>query len=490
MANIGLNRKGVDMKHLQPEKASEMSRRKFLQAVGATAGGIAISSNSVMAAALAKGKTGQQKGITTVRGAFVYPASEKLRGGWWSWPGIDFDAEGRQKQYMRRIKGMQQNLAMRISMDEKPLDAKATVTQFINEVKQSKPDGLLLIPFKHSHFGHIDSILKEVKIPTVILLSLGVKHGPVNQYRRPGVYLISSLDNLDAVEYGMRMIRTARWMKESRIISVAGSAEPKEQIVPHLGTKVRVVPIKRFVDEVKGIEITDEVEQLARAFIKNAKKILEPAEPEIITAARVHFAIKRILETEKGDAVMMDCLRRGELIPCMSFMTFRDEGIAAGCENDLNATLTLMLVQQLFDRPGFQHNPGFETEKNHYFAAHCTSASKLFGTTKPAEPYLLRNFAHTNDPTCVPQVLWREGKEVTMAHYLSGETPRMLVYSGKVVKSYAMPPVGGCRTNVEITVNELENADDVKGHHNVLFYGNYAKQLRIFCQLYGIDVVT
>ena len=50
--------------------------------------------------------------------------------------------------------------------------------------------------------------------------------------------------------------------------------------------------------------------------------------------------------------------------------------------------------------------------------------------------------------------------------------------------------VGGCRTNVEITINELEDACDVKGHHNVLFYGDYAKRLHQFAQLYGIKVVT
>ncbi len=35
-------------------------------------------------------------------------------------------------------------------------------------------------------------------------------------------------------------------------------------------------------------------------------------------------------------------------------MSLRDEGIAAGCQADLSATLSLMLVQQLFGKPGFQ----------------------------------------------------------------------------------------------------------------------------------------
>jgi len=477
-------------KNTHVRSASCLDRRDFLAAAGITYGAVAFP--WLKADAGESGETGREKGAATVRGAFLYPPSEKLRkpGAWWSWPGKDFDAEGRQKNYMDRLKSIEQNLGMRISMDDKPLDTEASVARFINDVKRSKPDGLLLVPFKGGHFVHINRILNEVKVPTVIFSSLGVQHGSLKKYFRTGIYMVSSLDNLDAVEYGMRMIKTARWMKESRIISLAGTVG-REYVVPHIGTEVVVFPMKRFVDEIERTEITDAVRELARAYMKNAKKIVEPAKPEIINAARVHFANKRILEAEKGDAIMIDCLRRGLYMPCMSFMSLRDEGIAAGCQNDLNATLTLMLVQHLFDRPGFSQNYSLETEKNHYFGAHCTCASKLFGTTKPAEPYLLRDYAHTNDPTCCPQVLWREGEAVTMAMYLKGQRPQMLVYSGNVVKSYDMPPVGGCRTNVEITINEVDDICDVKPvHHQAIFYGDYAKRLRSFCQLYGIEVVT
>ncbi|RJP22604.1 MAG: hypothetical protein C4527_21535 [Candidatus Omnitrophota bacterium] len=473
-------------------------RREFLGAMGLTAGSIALQFTQAAIARDASAAEIREKGTATVMGAFLYPPSDSMRvkGGWWSWPGNDFDAEGRQKQYMSSIREIEQKLGMKILMEDKPVDEKADLETFIDKVKQAKPDGLLLIPFKHSSFAHIDQILNAVGamaeegIPTVIHSCLGVKHGPITAYRKPGIFMIQSLDNMDAIECGMNMIKTRRLMKESRIISVAGAEDGKEAIVPFWGTTVRTFSLKRFEEEVNKTEITDAVKKLARAYKRDAKKVLEPADPEIVQAARVHFANKRILEMEQGDAMMMDCLRRGELMPCMSFMTLRDEGIAAGCENDLGPTLTLMLVQHLFNRPGFQHNPAFETEVNHYFASHCTTGSKLFGPDKPQEPILLRNYGHTNDPTCCPQVLWREGEDVTMAHIIPREKPQMLVYSGKVVKSYDMPPIGGCRTNVEITINELDDVCDVKGHHNVLFYGDYAKRLRQFARLFGMEVVV
>ncbi len=491
-------------KHPMGQLGCGCCRRGFLGVVGA-AGGVALRWSSVIAAEPQIRKQGSGKEPATVRVAFLYPPSEALRrpGAWWSWPGNDFDAEGRQKQYTRRLREIEQKLAMRLVIEETPLHSEPGVTHFISEVKRSKPDGVLLIPFHNPSFREMNRIVdglaakpgaeakpSESGIPVLIYSTLGVHHGSVKAYERPGLCFIQTLDDLEAVEYGLRMIKTACLMKQSRIISIAGAAEPSEATVPGLGTNVRRLALSRFVDEVNATQVTGAVKELARSYRENAKGILEPREPEIVTAAKVHFACKRILEAEQGDAIMIDCLRRGELMPCMSFMTLRDEGIPAGCENDLGATLTLMLVQHLFDRPGFQANPCYDTERNHFFASHCTSASKLFGPTGPQQPYLLRNYGHTNDPTCVPQVLWREGEDVTMAHYLPGNQGQMLVYTGRVVKSYEMPPVGGCRTNVAFTVKEHENVCDVKGHHNVVFYGNFGRQLRRFAQLYDITAVT
>jgi L-fucose isomerase-like protein len=396
---------------------------------------------------------------------------------------------------MQKIRQIERDLGMRISMDEKPLDDAASVAQFIKGIKLSKPDGLLLIPFKKGHWGHVTNIIEEVGIPTVVLATLGillVNH--INQLRQQsGVYLINSLDNLEAVKDGMNMIRTANWMRQSRIVNIVGS-QIKETTVPHLGTQVRTIPHQRFYDEFKRTKATDPVKKLAHAYLNNATEVVQPTKTDILEAAKTYFVLKQLIEAEKADAVMMDCLPglkmpHKHVPPCMGFMSLRDEGIASGCQSDLSATLTLMLIQQLFDRPGFQQNASMETEKNHYFGAHCTSASKLNGTNTAAEPYSLMSHCEAGWG-CVPRVLWRPGRDVTMAQYLLGETPRMVIYSGKVIGCPSVPQTGGCRTNIEMTINEVENVCDVKGMHQIIFYGNYAKQLRTFCQLYGIEAVV
>ena len=173
---------------------------------------------------------------------FLYPPTQVLEEkGYYSWPGSDFDAEGRQKQYMSRIREMEKTLGIRIAMDEKPLDTVSEVDEFIARTKRANPHGLLLIPLKKSpHWDHVVHIVEQTKIPTVILATLGVLQGShVRQViDRPGVYMINSPDNLDAVESGLRMVRTGVRLRNARIINIDGN-EVVETTVPFVGTTVR-----------------------------------------------------------------------------------------------------------------------------------------------------------------------------------------------------------------------------------------------------------
>ncbi len=494
--NLLINIIGVIMKHFHPGNSCIIPRRSFLKTIGTSAAGISLaSSNNVHGKSSFEEFSNRQKKTTAVRCAFIYPPTKKLvEAGYYSWPGSDFNAEGRQKEYSDKIREIEQNLSIQIIMDEGHLDEEPGITQFINEVKRTKPDGLLLIPLKKSHYEHAVRIINEVEIPSVVLATLGILlNNHINQlYRKPGVYLINSLDDLEAVEYGMKMIKTMHKMRESRIGNITGS-EVNEITVPHLGTKVRTIPHIKFYDKFSRLGTPGEVIKLANEYQNTAKQIVQPSKADIVDAAKTYFVFKNIIETEKPDALMMNCLPglylpHKHCPPCMGFMSLRDEGFPIGCQSDLDSTLTLMLIQELFNRPGFQQNASMSTEKNLYFGAHCTSASKLKGIDSPSEPYILMSHCEAGWG-CVPRVLWPIGKDVTMALYLS-ETNRMVIYSGETVSCPSFPRVGGCRTNIEMTINEVDDVCDVKGMHQIIFYGNYAKKLSKFCQLFNIEVVV
>ncbi len=472
----------------------------FLQAIGGTATSLSLSSHHWLGGLALAQPAGQAKKPAVVRAAFLYPPTESLRkAGYYSWPGSTFDAEGRQSQYTARLQAIQARLGIRVWAEQKPLDEEATVAQFINAVKAEPPDALFLVPLKKGHWPHVTRIVKETALPTVVLGPLGVLLAvQVRElHRQSGVYMINALDDFDAVEQGLRMVRTASWMKQSCILNIARKGA-EDRTVPHLGTKIRTVANTEYIDEFKRTGATDEVKELAARYRNSATKILQPGDEDIFDAARASVALRRVVEAAKVDAVMMDCLPglqhpHQHVPPCMGFMDSRDRGVPAGCESDLDATLTMMLMQYLFDRPGFQHNPTVETERNHYFCAHCTSATRMKGPDAPPEPYVLMNHAEAGWG-CVPRVLFSPGQDVTITKYLSvateSEKPQMLVYSGRIIGCPSVPQAGGCRTNAETTINELQDVTELKGHHLIMVYGNYVKTLHRFCRMYGIDATV
>jgi hypothetical protein len=479
-------------------ESDNIKRRDFIKTVSVLSAGIPLANASTLFAAI-PGADPLKKQIPTVYGAFIYPPSAILKKeGYYSWPGSGFDAEGRQKQYMAEIQAMEGKIGIHIQMEKNPLDIEADVTRFIKKVKQKNPDGLLLIPFKKLHWDRVERIIEEVKVPTVILATMGVLLMPTIRKIKdnPGIYMISSQDNLGAVEKGMKMIHTARRMRDSVIMNITGK-ETLEHTVPIIGTKVRTIPHQRFYDAFKQIPRTAEVEKLGKEYIKNAQRIIEPTGDDIYDAAKSYYVFKKLIDEEQVDAVMMNCLPglkhpHQHVPPCMGYMSLRDEGFPMGCESDLDATLTMMLQQFLFNRPGFQHNPSVDTEKNHYFGAHCVAPSKMNGPDGSPESYILHSHAEAGWGT-VPRVLMREDQEVTIAKYLSskkGEKPQLLLYSGKIIGCPPIPPTGGCRTNVETTINELDDVAQLKGHHLCMIYGNYVKEMKTFCQLYDIEVVV
>ena len=464
-------------------------RREFLAAAGATVGAITLNTLQADAAETPDSSTGKKQGAV-VRAAFLYPPSGTFSDnpdGWWSWPGNEFDAEGRQKQYVAAFRKIEKKLGMRIVADARSIGTGADAEQLANELQTKRPDGLLLVMFYNRSLGQADLLLKAAEklgLPTVFFIGLGVKHGPVGRYRKPGVYFIQSLDNLEAIEYGLRMIHTKKIMAQSLLLSITEAPQSGEAAEGFFGTKIRVVPFARYAEEFKKVAIGDPARQLIARFTGPAKEIRGVTPQALQNAARAHLALKTLLEEEKADGVAMNCLRRGTLKPCISFAMLNSQLVPAACENDLPALMTQLLGQLLTGRPGFQHNPCFETERNHYYGSHCTCATKLYGPDGPELPYLLRRFAHTNEGSCAVQVFWKEEDPVTMVRYHPGTAPALDVYGGKVVKSHAMPPAGGCTTNVEVRITDRTDACMVSGHHNLLFCGDFARKFRLFAQLH------
>jgi hypothetical protein len=424
---------------------------------------------------------------TTVKGIVL-----RQREYWMGWPGAAYPVERYEKEYYEKAIKIGDEIGVSVSFAETIYD-EGGVAKLLESLNTTPPDGVLVIPLSFGMWGLVDKIT-DAGIPTVVFAPIGtVFTGHVSgRSRKNGVYFISSLD-FQQVETGLKMIDTKKKLAADRILVIRGDAsDPTDTVVENLGTKVRTVGRQKVVEAYEKVGSTfSEVKEIAEEYISSAQKVVEPTRQDVINASRMYVACKNLLTFYESQAITMDCLglvgsRLVETPPCMGFSKLNDEGIPAGCEADFDAIMTMLLLKHMFGKPSFINDPVPETVKNTLVASHCTSATRLDGYGAKEEPFILRSHSESNIGVSM-QVLWREGQDITLAKF-QGET-KMLVGSGTVVGNVDTPPAGGCRTSVEVRMKGVEDVRDLKGFHQLLMYGDHARELKGVCQMLGIEVI-
>ncbi len=110
--------------------------------------------------------------------------------------------------------------------------------------------------------------------------------------------------------------------------------------------------------------------------------------------------------------------------------------------------------------------------------AHCTCATELAGFDEPLEPFILRSHSESNIGVA-PQVLWREGQKTIMKY----QGPELLILcTGCVLRNIETPRTGGCRTLVEMELDDVADSRDTKGFHQLFIYSD----LEIIASLPGL----
>jgi len=415
----------------------------------------------------------------------------RQRAYWMGWPGAAYPVDQYEREYPEQAMRMGDEVGVSVGFAELIYDEEG-VKKFLEGLQANPPDGVLVVLLSMRMWDLVDQIT-NAGIPTVVFASIGTAFtGHVRERsRKKGVYFISSLD-FQQVRTGLKMIATMKNLTADRILVLKGDTKkPVDTVVEHLGIKVRTVGRQKVVEAYEKVGETEEVKEIAEGYRKDAQKTIEPTQEDIIKAARMYGACKALLAEYEATAITMDCLglvgsRLIDTTPCMGFSRLNDEGVPAACEADFDAILTMLLLKHAFAKPSFMNDPVPETVKNCLVAAHCTSPTRLDGYGTPSEPFILRSHSESNIGVSM-QVLWRVDQEITLAKF-QGPT-KMLVGPGTVIGNVDTPPAGGCRTSVEVKMRSGGDVRDVKGFHQLLLYGDYARELEDLCQLLGIDVI-
>ena len=424
------------------------------------------------------------KYVPTIKAAFVRRKEDYGM----LWPGAIYDGKTARGMYTGKLKETANALGVKFDLRPEPIYSLGEADAWLAEAKAAKTDGLVLMLLdRQKHAWPTAHKTVDSGIPSVIFSPIGTSFttNTIKLADRTGC-VIYSTDDFSQVAYGMKMLKAGPKIRRARCVVLKGKRRYEQSRAADLGVTWRYVPVKIYLEEFRNMPVTDKILALADDYIRRARRRTGATRQEVINGVKGYFAARNILEREEGDAISIaGCVSMVVERPCIAWSRFNDQGTPAACEGDEGAAASLLVVQNLFDRPGFVQDPVADTAHNAVIGAHCVCATRLNGFDKPPEPFDIVHHHGNKDATV--RTLWRKGQRVTAVDVQPGEKTKMLISAGTVLDNIDVPPAGGCVVSVRVKFDGDEPVLSFPGFHQVFFYGDYKRQLVEFCRLFNFE---
>ncbi len=474
------------------------SRRDFLRgstvllAGSSLLAGCASLWQQEMVMALLRPSGPASKYVPTIKAAFV---RRKEDYGMW-WPGAVYDGEAARRKYTAQLTETAGVLGVEFDLRLEPIYSPAEADAWLAEAKAADVDGLMVVLLdRQQHAWPTAHKAVKTGIPTVIFSPVGTSFttNTIKLADSPGC-VIYSTDDFSQAAYGMKMLKAGAKVRRARCVVLRGNKR-YDSSMADLGITLRHIPVNAYVDEYNKMLPTDEVLAMANDYLRRARRRTGATRQDIINGARAYSVARNIIEREKADALTMDCLGMGKnnpevSLPCLAWSRLNDEGMPAICEADYGAVASQIIVQYLFDRPGFQQDPVANTAHQAIIGAHCMCATRLNGFDQLPEPFDLVHHHALRDATA--RTLWRKDQRVTSVDVLPGDKKKgrktkLLISAGTVLGNVSVPPAGGCVISVTVKFDGDQEVLSFPGFHQLFFYGDYKRHLVEFCRLFNFE---
>lgn len=192
-------------------------------------------------------------------------------------------------------------------------------------------------------------------------------------------------------------------------------------------------------------------------------------------ALKIYNGFKAIVNKYKLDGITVRCFDLLEIYKntgCLGLSLLNDEGIMGGCEGDIPALISMVILHYLTDEPVFMANPAsINIDKNEIILAHCTLPLNM-----PDEFYLKTHF-ESGLGVGIKGVI---GEGEATIFKLSGDGKNYFVSGGEIIENLNSENL--CRTQIRLRMNEdvkyfLQNSI---GNHHLVCRGDYSEIVREF----------
>lgn len=318
---------------------------------------------------------------------------------------------------------------------------------------------------------------------------LGV-YGPARKKGNPVAGVASS--RFSDVIQALRALDTVQRAKGARILDVTRRDPSKTAADIKAATGIEVVKVEG--DELNSLydaASPSDARQYAEAWIKGAKRVVEPSRQEILDGGRMYVAMKTLLDKQRSNAITVDCLdlfyaQKLRAYPCLGFFQLNNDCNVGACEADLTSTSTMVLMTNLTGQPGYISDPVIDTATNQIIYAHCVAPSKVWGPSKPGNEYHIRSHSEDRKGAAV-RSLMPLNVPTTSLEFLSARKEVIMHQATSVAN---IDEDKACRTKLAATPRDAARlAEDWQGGwHRVTYYGDHKMAVDQLAALLGFKL--
>lgn len=242
----------------------------------------------------------------------------------------------------------------------------------------------------------------------------------------------------------------------------------------HLGVSLVDIDIEELKQVLNGVtEVPSEL-------VNSVAKTMDPSVTE--GALRIYLALKSLVDKYELGALTVRCfdlLGSHQNTGCIGVALLNDAGITAGCEGDVPALLSMVIMQALTDEPVFMANPSeIDVTNNQLLVAHCTVPLAM------TESYSLHTHFESDLGIGVRGKI-RTGRCTVFK--LSNDCASYFVSGGEILENLERSNL--CRTQLRIALDEDANyfLRRPLGNHHLICRDDHSTLLEQFLLDLGIN---
>lgn len=358
--------------------------------------------------------------------------------------------------------------------------------------------------------------MQEVAVPAIVwsprdpasfsLTAAGVTHGSLDEVGLAHTFLYGSPHDPEVIQEIRHFARAAFAvcrMKGHKLGLIGGRVAgmyttmvDMAQVTALFGADIEHVDQSRVIleaEKVPAAAVQETIDILRREF-----GTIHPPAEMVARSARLYHAIRKIVEQEAFDTIAVKC--QDEVIGnyvsyCLPVSLLNDEGIVTACESDMNAALTMRILNLLTDQAVlFADVNDLDIEKKTLRLVNCGSIPSTLAVSRKEVDIGLQYEYLGEKQGCTTLFCCKPGR-VTLAR-LSRVKGRyvMLIAAGRAFEQpkERLEEVRGAWPQAFVTLDgdARRFVQNLRSNHMHMVYAQVEGELEKVCELVGIELIS